>query len=122
MLLTAAVLFCGQPGTPADDYASAYHASQRTGRPLLVLVGAAWCVPCQALHREHPDLAADLRRRGEYAYADADRDRGVVQWLGVRSMPALAVMHYDQARRQWTRRVIAGVAGIVEFAKGEGEK
>lgn len=117
MILTAACL-CGQP---ADDYATAYYASQRTGRPLIVLVGAAWCGPCQAFRREHPELAADLRRRGEYAYADADRDRGIVQRIGVKSIPALAIMHYDQARREWTRRIIHGAAEIVEFAR-EGEK
>ena len=31
------------------DYATAYHETSRTGRPLVVLIGADWCPGCQVM-------------------------------------------------------------------------
>jgi thioredoxin-like negative regulator of GroEL len=35
-------------------YAEAYHSAIQQHRPLLVLVGAKWCPPCQAMERDVP--------------------------------------------------------------------
>lgn len=64
------------PVTPdlpqGDDYAAAYQRSSLTGRELLVLFEADWCGPCKTVYSEH---SAALRKRGELAVVNVDRDR-----------------------------------------------
>ena len=59
----------------ADNYRQAYNASQETGKPLVVLVGADWCPGCQMMHNTvMPELAA----RGalsNVAFAQVNTDR-----------------------------------------------
>ena len=55
-------------------YSEAYHASQESGRPLVVLVGADWCPHCVRLKN---DIIPVVRKRGdldhvEFVVLDAD--------------------------------------------------
>jgi thioredoxin-like negative regulator of GroEL len=45
----------------SESYAEAYQLASKTGRPMVVFVGADWCGPCQRMKRE---VIPQVRRRG----------------------------------------------------------
>lgn len=86
--------------------------SQTEGRPALVYVHAAWCVPCQRLERETFPEAAVANRLGRFALAtlvidDHDREHRVgpyrlseADWaarLGAEGTPTLVLLAPDGA-------------------------
>jgi hypothetical protein len=103
----------GAGDTAEQQYAAAYEAAQHDGRPLLVLVCAESCAPCRVVKAR--DLPG-LRRIGNLALVDADRDRTLVQRLrGEGPVPRLIEYQHDQARRQWRRRVVVGAEKIAAY-------
>ena len=58
-----------------DSYDKAFQESTKSGRPLLVLVGADWCPACRKMKT---DVIPALRKNGslkEVAFATVDHDR-----------------------------------------------
>jgi thiol:disulfide interchange protein len=53
------VLCCGQRLTgaeatavdPVETYAEAHRVTAKTGKPMLIMVCADWCVPCQKMRK-----------------------------------------------------------------------
>jgi thioredoxin 1 len=74
--------------------ASAEARGAQTGRPVLVLVHADWCGPCQTLKRgalTHPQLAAWISENTVAVAVEADDAPEAVQEMGVRSLPSLVL-------------------------------
>jgi len=108
-LLAAAVLGV----TPQGEYAAARDAAIRSGRPLLVLVGATWCGPCQKAKAFGPAL----RLRGVVVALDIDRDAEAAAYH-VKSVPAL-IVHERTAAGGWKPpKCYIGLDAIAAFAKG----
>jgi thiol-disulfide isomerase/thioredoxin len=128
MMLVAAVLCVASVGladTPAwqptqgefliqPQYA-AYNAavaeSQRTGKPLLVLVCADQCTPCRAL----PPLYPQLRAKGAFVRIDAIVHRSLVIALrAAGSIPRLIIWH--RIKGHWQYCVLVGADAIKVYA------
>jgi thioredoxin-like negative regulator of GroEL len=106
-LLAAAVLGT----TPQSELATARDAAVHSGRPLLVLVGAAWCGPCQKAKL----LTPSLRTQGVLAVLDIERDVEAAAFK-VKTLPTLIV--YEKTPGGWKPpRYIVGIDAIAAFAK-----
>jgi thiol-disulfide isomerase/thioredoxin len=62
-----------------DTYEDAYAAHVENGRPLVVLVSASWCGPCQALKAA---IEKEAITGANYCYVDVDESPKTVALLG----------------------------------------
>jgi hypothetical protein len=101
-----------EKGRPyGNDYAAAYRDSRTTAKPLLVLVSAEWCAPCQEIMSSS---AAEFPRRGCFVRLDWDRDQQTIQDVlpSERVMlPSLWIWERD-SKGQWSRRSFHGAPAI----------
>lgn len=90
--------------TPAifADHATWDDAKRRaaeSGKPLLVVVSATWCAPCQSYKRgalSDPQLEAWVRDNAVAVMLDADTDRDAATSLDVRSLPTTILLRGDE--------------------------
>ena len=83
MLGLAMALVGSTSAQGAETYAEAYRLASKTGQPMVVLVGAEWCAPCQKMKRE---VIPQVRRRGllgrvAFAMVNVDRERDLSKRL-----------------------------------------
>jgi thioredoxin-like negative regulator of GroEL len=109
--------------TKAEDrtYASAFAEAQAAQRPLVVVVTATWCPPCQVLKKKviNPMEA----RRGFdgviLAYVDMDKEPALAkQLVGTQGIPQMIV--FEKNEEKWVKRNLAGfqeLATVEEFIK-----
>ncbi len=106
------------------DYATAYHQSAENNRPLLVLVTANWCPPCQVMKATTiPELVAKNAFSGvNYATVDYDAQVELAsQLIGERGLPQLLL--FQKVDGEWQRRYLAGiqtVASVESFMQAAG--
>lgn len=106
------------------DYSTAYHRSVENNRPLLVLVTAQWCPPCQVMKSTTlPELTAKNAFSGvNYAAVDYDANPELAsQLIGDRGLPQMLLFRKIEDR--WERRFLAGiqtVAGVETFMRDAG--
>lgn len=83
-------------------FADALDASRRTRQPILVDVGAEWCVWCRELDRaiETPAVQ-DRLRNWTRLRLDADRDADAIHNLAVGPLPALRVLAPNGQMLAW---------------------
>lgn len=70
-----------------------------SGKPLLVVVSATWCGPCQSYKRgalSDPKLEAWVRDNAVAVMLDADTDRDAATSLDVRSLPTTILLRGDE--------------------------
>lgn len=101
------------------DYKSAYAKAQQGDKPLLVLVTATWCPPCQSMKATTiPQLLSkDAFKDFHYATVDLDDEADLAQKLiGNRGVPQLIV--FEKIEGKWLKRYMAGyqsVTGVEKF-------
>lgn len=91
------------------DYGTAYENAQATDRPLLVLVTAEWCPPCQRMKSTTiPELMArDAFGGFHFAAVDYDQENELARDLiGDRGVPQLLM--FEKHEDRWIRRYITG--------------
>ncbi len=91
------------------DYKTAYERAMKGDRPLLVLVTAEWCPPCQKMKRSTiPALIHDNRFRNfNFATVDLDRDqKNARKLIGNGTVPQLIV--FEKHDQQWKVRTLLG--------------
>ncbi len=102
-------LFFVTSPSDTDNYADAYKATQDTGKPLCILVGADWCPACQAMRNSViPAVAAhgDLKNVA-YAHVNTDRDGELAQQLlSGNSIPQLVI--YTKTTTGWKLQRLVG--------------
>jgi thioredoxin-like negative regulator of GroEL len=64
-------------GAHGDTYSQAYHQAVKTGRPLVVLVGAEWCPACKVMK---DTVIPAVKKRGglskvSFAIVDIDEEQ-----------------------------------------------
>ena len=102
-LLHASVLATGD-----DDYARA-HREAEAGKPLVVMVSAEWCGPCQQMKKT---VIPQVRKQGllkkvAFAIVNVDRERKLAQKLiGNGSVPQLIL--FRRTSNGWTRNRLVG--------------
>ncbi len=115
MYLAAIVLIAaGAVASPAFaqkpvDYRTAYKNAQAGDKPLLVLVTAEWCPPCQVMKKSTiPQLMKKKAFSGfHYSTVDLDKDAKLArQLIGERGVPQLIM--YEKEGEKWVRRYLRG--------------
>lgn len=105
LLLTAVMVPVQEP----TDYKTAYERAQKGDRPLLVLVTADWCPPCQRMKTTTiPELLTrEAFKDFHYATVDYDREAELAQQLiGNRGVPQLLM--FEKKEGKWVRRYMTG--------------
>ena len=91
------------------DYKTAYNKAQQGDKPLLILVTASWCPPCQTMKKSTiPSLIQkDAFKDFHYAAVDLDRNEKIARELiGDRGVPQLIM--YEKKNDRWVRRYLRG--------------
>lgn len=101
-------------------YAEAFELARNGDKPLLVMVTASWCPPCQALKAS--TLPTLMHRQSfknfHFAMLDYDSDSEIAnQLIGNRGLPQLVM--YEKSNGKWLRRYINGKKGIHSVEKVE---
>ena len=81
-----------------SNYEDAIAQSRRTGRPMLIRVSATWCQYCDRMKAEtfaDRDVIRDIRNGYVPVALDGDRDRRLIQALGVRTLPTVLIVTPD---------------------------
>ncbi len=117
--LTAMVLVTTISSGQPTDYTSAYKSAMKSDQPLVVLVTAEWCPPCQNLKRNTlPKLVDRKSFKGvHFALVDLDKDSKVArQLIGSRPIPQFIL--FEKKDGKWTKKHLVGfqtVAKVEEF-------
>jgi thioredoxin-like negative regulator of GroEL len=116
-LLTLTCLSSTAFAQTPTDYATAYGRAQEGDKPLLVLVTATWCPPCQVMKQTTiPQLTQKNAFKGcHWATVDLDQEKELGRSLiGDRGVPQLIM--FEKKEGQWVRRYMAGYksAQVVE--------
>lgn len=108
-----------QPATEVLSYTAAFKLAQESDKPMLVLVTADWCAPCQVLKSNTlPELKAKNAFK-DFHFAQVNYDvEGLLaeRLIGDRGMPQLII--YQKVEGQWARRYLTGpqsVASVENF-------
>lgn len=113
-ILQASVLAAtagGATGSPAaiDDYASARAKTEKTGQPIVILVGADWCPACVTMKKE---VMPTIRKRGflsRVAFATVNLDKqGKLGKQLTGGGPIPQMIMYRKTRQGWLRRCLIG--------------
>lgn len=90
------------------DYKAVIAEAERTGKPVVVLVGAEWCGPCQQMKKE---VIPEAKRTGVldgviFHTLDVDKDAGICRLLlrqiGNDGLPAFA--RFQKVDGNWKAR------------------
>lgn len=84
---------------PGLTLQAAFERSRATGKPVLALVTADWCAPCQALKRgalSDPEVAAYLGERTVPVYLEESANPDAVRALAPRSYPTTFVLRGNE--------------------------
>ena len=97
----------------AKSYREAYQDAQAGDKPLLVLVTATWCPPCQIMKQTTiPELLRkETFKDFHYATVDLDEEKELGQQLiGSRGLPQLIM--FEQEDGKWVRRYLRGIQTV----------
>ena len=106
-------------GSGAGSYSEAYQETMETGRPLVVLVCAEWCQPCQRMKK---NVLPEVRKHGwmdkvSFAMVDWDHNGQLAQELsGGGAIPRLVM--YCRTPEGWKRSELIGsqsVSAVEQF-------
>lgn len=111
----SANLVSAQEGKEIVNYKTAYNNAQAGDKPLLVLVTAEWCPPCQALKRTTlPELnKKEAFQNFHFSVVDLDADEKVGrQLIGDRGVPQFIM--FEKVGDQWIKRHVAGYQTVAQ--------
>ena len=121
-LVMAVVLQASVTASGEKTYAEAFHQSTKSGRPLVVMLGADWCPACVKLkNRIMPEVAKQGGLKGvELAYVDVDREpRLAKQLVKGGSIPQL--VRFEKGPKGWESKHMIGaqsVGKVTQFVSG----
>ena len=91
------------------SYNDAYTKAQQGDKPLLVLVTANWCPPCQEMKQTTiPELMQkNAFKQFHYSTVDLDKEEKLARELiGTRGVPQLIM--FEKQKGNWIRRYLRG--------------
>lgn len=95
------------------DYKTAYKNALAGDKPLLVLVTADWCPPCQAMKKTTLPVLNEKNAFKDFHFStiDLDADEKVgKELIGNRGVPQLIM--FEKQGNQWVRRYVAGFQSV----------
>lgn len=113
-LTLATILHVSLMATSADTYAEARRKMTETGKPMVVMVGTDWCMPCQRMKNT---VLPEVRKDGvlsEVSFAMVNRDRDgklARQLTGGGPVPQLVM--YRKTAHGWKRRKLVGGQSVI---------
>jgi thioredoxin-like negative regulator of GroEL len=113
MNLLTALIVIAATGVAVDspaDYSTAYKKAQQGDKPLLVLVTAEWCPPCQIMKSTTIPTLMQKQAFKDFHYATVDLDRDATvarQLIGNRGVPQLIM--YEKRDGKWVRSYLKGL-------------
>jgi thiol-disulfide isomerase/thioredoxin len=104
ILLQAAALSAG-----AQDYATAFKESEKTGQPLVLLIGAEWCPGCRQMkYTTIPELEKKGGlRKVAFAYVNTDSESALARKL-MRGGSIPQLVMYHKTDTGWKREQLTG--------------
>ncbi|MEM7782562.1 MAG: thioredoxin family protein [Planctomycetota bacterium] len=113
-VLVVAILTIGNlSAQEPSDYRTAFNRAQSGDKPLLVLVTAEWCPPCQIMKKTTiPELKSkDAFSRFHFATVDLGKEEPLARKLiGNRGVPQLIM--YEKSEGKWLRRYLRGAQTV----------
>lgn len=113
-ILAPALLNGQEPNKQAPlDYKTAYSNAQAGDKPLLVLITATWCPPCQHMKQTTiPQLMKNETFKGfHYSTVDLDKEEKLARELiGQRGVPQLIM--FEKQDGKWIRRYLRGAQSV----------
>ncbi len=113
--------FANANSSQPTDYKTAYKRSQQDDHPLLVLVSAQWCPPCQLMKTTTIPQMIEDNKLSQFHFATVDLDKNATDahnLIGSRGVPQLVL--YEKQGGVWTVRFLGGyhdVAAVETFLK-----
>ena len=122
-VMQAALLLTGAEAKPveASTYAEAHRLAEKSGKPIIVMVGTDWCSPCQTMKRTILPRVREhgLFRRVAFAVVNPDRDSKLAEEItGGGPIPQLVM--FRKTSQGWVRKKLIGgqsVETVEEFIK-----
>ena len=116
-LSLVAVMQAALFATDAENYADAHRKTTKTGRPMVVLVGADWCPACKTMEKK---VIPQVKRRGvlrrvAFAIVNLDRERRLGRQL-TRGGPIPQLIMYRRTGSGWKRRTLIGGQSVDKVA------
>lgn len=102
-------------GVSLDD---GIRSGGETGKPVVAVVTADWCPPCQMLKREtlaDVSVSSWIEQNAVGVYVDSDKDPDAVQALGVSALPTTVVL--KDGKIVATKTGFLGSEDYLEFLK-----
>jgi thioredoxin-like negative regulator of GroEL len=98
------------------DYATAYRLAQTGDKPLLVLVTAEWCAPCQTLKKSTlPEMLSNGGLSGfHFAMVDVDQDATTAAKL-TENRPVPQFIIFEKNGANWKKRFSIGFLGTSDL-------
>ncbi len=121
-LLMAVVLQASVASSGEKSYTEAYHQSTKSGRPLVVMLGADWCPACVKLKNTiMPQVAQTGGLKDvELAYVDVDKEPGLAKQL-VRGSSIPQIVRFERGPKGWESDHMVGAQSpgkVAEFISG----
>ena len=102
-----------QATTHSKSYKEAYRDAQAGDKPLLVLVSATWCPPCQVMKQTTIPQLMQKNAFNDFHYATVDLDQEeelARQLIGNRGLPQLIM--FEKSDGKWVRRYLKGIQSV----------
>jgi thiol:disulfide interchange protein len=97
-------------GQEPTDYRTAYNQAQVGSKPLLVLVTAEWCPPCQVMKKTTLPQLIEKKAFQSCNFSKVDLDKQEVlgrQLMGNQGIPQLIM--FEKQGNTWTKRSLVGI-------------
>ena len=99
--------------TVHEGYQEAYAASQADGKPLVVVISASWCGPCQKLHK---DILRDPSSTSGVHLVFVDYQSDVAKRIKTTgSVPE--IIKYKHTKDGWVKEVKVGYQNLTLLKK-----
>lgn len=108
VMLAAVAIFAN--GSEPTDYPTAFKRAQSGDKPLLVLVTADWCPPCQQMKATTiPNLISkNAFKDFHFATVDLGQEEKLARKLiGDRGIPQIIL--FEKGERRWEKRYLRGI-------------
>jgi len=92
------------------DYKTAYKRAQAGDKPLLILITAQWCPPCQVMKKTTIPQLMQKAAFKDFHYSTVDLDKEPTlgrQLIGDRGVPQLIM--FEKRDDKWVRRYLRGI-------------
>lgn len=97
-------------GQQPIDYRTAYHQAQDGQKPLLVLVTADWCPPCQVMKKTTLPQLMEKKAFENFNFSKVDLGKEETlgrQLMGTQGIPQLIM--FEKQGNTWIRRSLVGI-------------